>query len=675
MKLERLLSPDKIKGLELKNRVVMEALHHLYTPDGTCTERFKEYYYRRALGGVGLVIVGGCRFDDYGGSTAMMSLKSDDMIPGYKEFTDGMHERGAKVAVQLYHAGRYSRKKNVPEGKEALAPSAVYASYTHETPKEMTIDELKEIISNWADGALRAKKAGFDAVEIVTSAGYLIGQFLSSVTNLRTDEYGGSWENKTRFPKEVVAAVREAVGEDYPILMRISGNDFINGGNTNTEAISFCKLMEEAGVDALNVTGGWHETRIPQLPGNVPRGGYTYLAKTIKDAVSIPIIASNRITKPEDAENILALGRCDFIGIARPLVADPDWVKKAEEGRTDEIRGCVACNQGCLAKTFFGKPVECLVNGYAGREYLYKDREETSVKKDILVIGGGPAGCEFAIKAAELGHSVTLWEREKQLGGQLPIVAVPPGKQEFSNFTKYLEVMLRKNKVKIEYNKSVRPQDVPIGKFDEVIIATGTTPKTISLPIETDEIPVYTAADVLGGKYAVGKDVLIVGGGSVGCETAQYIVHQGAADEQQAFFLMTHQAESMERIHELMFNSDRNVTIVEIEKIGAGFEPGTGWPVMDDLKRMGVGLLSKSKLLSVGKEGANISITDKKDGSVKTAQIPCDTVILAVGSIPNNELYEALKDTLPNVHIIGDARNVGKVIDAIREADTLAVEI
>ncbi|MDR0851827.1 MAG: FAD-dependent oxidoreductase [Clostridiales Family XIII bacterium] len=670
MTYEHLFSPLIINKLKIKNRIVMQPMHLLYTPDGFCTERFREYYFKRAEGGTGLIITGGCKFDDFGGAFSMMSLESDDFIPGWKAFTDGMHERDAKVGVQLYHAGRYSHQKGLKPGLEAIAPSAVYSTFTRETPKEMTRDELKEIIEKWTEGAVRAKKAGFDLVEIVGSAGYLICQFLSPVTNLRTDEYGGSWENRTRFPLELVASLRAAVGPDYPLCMRISGSDFMPGSNTNKDAIEFAKLMDAAGIDLLNVTGGWHETKVPQLPGDVPRGGYTYLAANVKDVVNIPVLASNRITTPALAEKLLAIGRCDLIGISRPLLADPEWPVKALEGRADEIRGCVACNQGCLAKTFFAKPVECLVNGDAGREYLCRD-VKPKPSKDILVVGSGPAGCEFAIRASGYGHRVTLREKENTIGGQIPVAAVPPGKHEFRDLIRYYETMLKRCDVKVELGKEVT-EDC-IGDFDAVVLATGVRYRSISLPANSS-IPVYYASDVLSGNVVAGKNVVIVGGGSVGCETAQWLVHDASADGELLHFLMSVKAEPLDVLEAMIYHSDRTVNIVEIAKVGAGFDLGTGWPVLNDLKRMGVGTYGNSKLTEIRDRCVVFEQTDQ-EGNPKTVTVPCDTIIVAVGSESNNALYEKIKDQVANLHLIGDAHAVGKVIDAVREADLLAAEI
>lgn len=672
MKLNRIFTPITINGLELKNRIVMTAIHTLYSHDGHANDRFNQFYWKRAEGGVGLIIVGGCKFDDYGAAKGMMSLESDDYIPGWKAFTDGIHQRGGKVAVQLYHAGRYASSRDT--GKKPLAPSEVYASFSRETPKAMDKNEIKMVIEKWAAGALRAKKSGFDAVEIVGSAGYLISQFLSPLTNLRDDEYGGSWDNRCRFALEVVAAIREAVGEDYPIIMRIAGNDFVPGSNTNEEAVDFAKKLEVAGVDIISVTGGWHETKVPQLPGDVPRGNFTYLAAAVKKAVSIPVLASNRINDPALAEEMLALERCDLVGSARAMIADPNWCNKAKAGNLSEIRKCVACNQGCLAKTFFGQPVECLVNGYAGREYLYKDSKPNKLK-NILVVGAGPAGCEFAIKTAELGHKVTLWEKESKIGGQLPLVAAPFNKDEFNNLIKYYNTMLRKNNIKLELEKEATLDEIINSEFDEVVIATGAVTKTIPLPVKSNNIKIVAANDVLTGNIIPGKNVVIIGGGSVGCETALTLARRGSITPEQLYFHMSLKSESIDKIEEMLNSTDRNITIVEVAKtIGMGFDKGTGWPILNELKRLGVKSYTLSRTIEINENSVIIEKTNK-DESIEKVEIPYDTIILAVGSLPNNKLYESLKGKMSNIHNIGDSNNVGKIIDAIRDADKLALEI
>ena len=404
MQYPRLFTPIQIGSMTLKNRIVMPAMHHLYTENGYATPRFNEYYWKRVEGGAGLIIVGSCRFDGYGAKANSMSLAEDSTIPGWQEFTRGVHDRGGKVAVQLYHAGRYMPKADVPCGKDALSPSATFASYTRETAPEMSRQQIFDLLEDYAAGAHRAVEAGFDAVEISASSGYLLCQFLSPLTNLRTDEFGGSFENRCRFPLMVIEKVKAVLGDKTPLILRLGADDFVSGSNTLEDSMAFAPLAQQAGVDLFNVTGGWHETKIPQLTGDLPRGGLSYLGKGIRSVVSVPVMMCNRVTDPTTAEKLLALGRADLVGFGRPLIADPDLPNKALAAQAEQIRPCMACNQGCLANTFFDRPITCLVNGICGRELQYPIASAQTPKK-ILVIGGGPAGCEAALRAASRGAS------------------------------------------------------------------------------------------------------------------------------------------------------------------------------------------------------------------------------------------------------------------------------
>ncbi|MDR1320974.1 MAG: FAD-dependent oxidoreductase [Gracilibacteraceae bacterium] len=675
MELKRIFEPITINGLTLKNRLVMPAIHHLYTPEGYATERFNEYYWERAEGGVGLLIVGAIQFHRLGGGRMMMRLDDDRFIPGYKEFTDGVHQRDCKVAAQLYHAGRYTRLEALPEGEKPRGPSAVYSNFSKAMPQEMTVAEIKDTVEAWAAGAVRAQKAGFDAVEIIACGGYLITQFLSPLTNLRTDEYGGSVENRRRFPLEVIQAVRQAVGPNFPVFVRVAGNDFVKGSNTNTEIVEFAPQIEKAGADLLNVTGGWHESNVPQITADLPRAGYTYLAAAIKKVVAIPVIASNRLNDPIKAEETLALGRSDLINLGRTLIADPEWCNKAKEGRSDEIRRCVGCNQRCLASTFFGSPVACLINGRAGREYLFKDKKgKAPVSKNILVVGGGPGGCEFAIRAAERGHTVTLWERSDKIGGQLQTVAAPPSKYEFAHLAEYYRRVLEVSGVNLVLGKTATADEVLKNKFDVVAVAAGSTERTLHLPGAKGQIPVYRASQVLLEEVMPGKNVVVIGGGSVGCEVAQFLARKGAASEELIYFLMQHRAETTEKIYSLMDTSDRNVSIVEIlKKIGRGFEPGTDWPLKLDLKRLGVKQYASSEVISVNKD--TVILRTKTDAGEETKEIPCDAIVVAVGYQSENTLFEELKDKHPAVYNIGDSSAVGKISDAVQAANDIVVTL
>lgn len=665
MAFSRLFRPITVNGMELKNRILMPAMHHLYTENGRCTQRFTRYYCRRAEGGAGLLIVGSCRFDGYGAKENSMSLCSDDLIPGWREFTDAIHQRGCKTAVQLYHAGRYMPKKDVPCGGDALSPSAVYCPYTRETPPEMTVEQIHEVIANWAAGAVRAKKAGFDAVEIIGSAGYLIAQFLSPVTNLRTDDYGGSWENRCRFPLEVVRAVRAAVGPDYPILLRLGGSDFVDGSNTNREMAAFAPLAQEAGADLLSVTVGWHESKVPMITGDVPPGGLAWLAKAIKEAVTIPVAVGGRVNSPAAAEELLALGYADMIALGRPLLADPDFPGKAERGDAALIRPCVACNQGCLAGTFFDKPIQCLANPQCGREgELEFPRTEAPLR--VLVAGGGPAGCEAALRAAQKGHSVTLWEKSGALGGQLRLAALTPGRGEFRTLISYYEHALADAGVEVCFHKTASAQAVAEASFDRVVVAVGGAPNVTELPVLPAAVPVYTAAQVLSGEAVPGRRVVVVGGSFIGCLTAHTLARRGSLSPEQLFHLSIHRAETAENIDRLLNTSARTVTLVEKgPKIGFGFEPGTGWPCLGDLARLGVKKYPNTAVTQVGPFGVACEGTDK-EGNRFSRIIPCDTVVTASGVHPEDTLVKELEALGVEAVAAGNAAKLGKAMEAIR---------
>ena len=672
MEYSRLFSPMDINSLHLKNRIVMTAIQCNYTPNGYASDVLTEFYRERARGGAGLIIAGGCRFDDLCGSTPeMMSLKDDSYIDGYKAFTDEIHRCGAKIAVQLYHAGRYAKGRYL-NGGQALSPSATFSTYTRETAREMTPEDIRATISHWAEGAVRAKKAGFDAIEVVASAGYLICQFLSPLTNQRTDCYGGSWENRTRFPLELLHALREAVGEDYPIIFRISGNDFVPGSNTNIDAVRFAKLLDENGVDLISVTGGWHETKVPQLPGEVPTGMFTYLAAAVKDAVSCPVLSSNRQGDPRSAENLLAMGSADLVGLCRTLVADPEWPDKVREGRTDEIRPCVGCNQGCLASTFFGKSVQCLTNGRAGREYAVH-LAPAGTPQRILVVGGGPAGCECALRAAQRGHSVVLAEASGAIGGWVDVVAAPPGKHDFHKLVPYYETMLAKAGVRVLLRHTVTA-DEAMG-YDKVVVASGGSP--MQLRFDTDgSVDITTAVDVLKGECLPGRRVVVVGGGAVGTETVQYLAHESSLNAEQLYFLSVHQAETPEKIAALLNTSRREISVVEIaEKAFGGFDLGCSWPVVKDLKRYSIPIYTSTAVSSI-RDGVVLAKKTNQDGSTEEISLPCDTLIIAAGTVPNTKLYDELVERgHKQVRLIGNAVKTGRILDAIHQAIDCAAEL
>lgn len=678
MEYKHLGSPKKIGTMELKNRTVMTAMVLNYCEDGPdggyVNDRLINFYAERAKGGTALIIAGGIATDNYVGYRYMMRLNDDKYIPGMKRMADAVHANGGKLCLQLMQTGRYGKTEAVFGDVNTLSASAVPTSFSPDIPREMTKEEIKMVIEKAAKAAVRAKIAGADAVEICGNSGYMISQYLSEITNKRTDEYGGSFENRCRFGLEMIRAMREAVGTDYPLILRVAGNQYMPGGYGVSESVQFCKLAEQAGVDAIDATGGWHETVIPQLPGDVPKGAFVYLAEEIKKAVSIPVISSNRHNDPKEAEAVLACEQADFIGLCRVLLSDPEWANKALGEKEREIRKCLACNQGCFATSFAHKPVKCLFNSYVGRE-----AEEWAIKsaekvKNILVVGAGAAGCEFAYRAASRGHQVTIWEKDNKIGGMVNVAAIPPAKSEFFNIPEFMGAMLQKYNVKVILNKEATVEEIKKYSFDEVVIATGAEAKRI--PIEVPEgVSVYTAEEILRKEKMAGKHVLVLGGGSVGCETADYMAQEGAVNAEKMFFFLTQKAESTEFLSKMLSGSSRNVTIVDLVRLGANYDYGCAWPVMKDLKRLGVKMYPYSKLLSIDKEGYHIETTDRKTKETSVVSAPVDTVVLAVGYSSNNCLAKQLEAAGISVHNIGDSNKVGKVMDAIFEADNLAAEI
>ncbi len=659
----KLFEPIQIRNMTVKNRIVMTAMHLNYTPTGEVTDQLIDFYAERVAGGVGMIVIGGCSIDVVGSMPMMIGGHDDKFLPGLTRFVEEMKKVDSEcmVCAQLYQAGRYAYSWLM--GQQPISASALSSSFNPEMPRALEIGEIPEVQQRYADAALRFKKAGFDTVEIIGSAGYLISQFLSPASNKREDEYGGSFENRARFGEEIVQKVRRAVGDDYPVMMRVAGADMVPGGHTNAQSAQACVIFEKAGVDLFNVTAGWHESKTPQITMSVPRGAFAHFAHGIRKQVGVPVIACNRFNDPLLAEEVLRNGLSDMIGMARALIADPELPNKAKAGKFGLIRNCIACNQGCFDHVFFGEEINCLVNYRAGREGKYKELPKADPVKNVVVVGGGPAGCEAARVAAERGHKVTLLEKSERLGGGIHLCAAPPGRGEFIQLARYHEAALKDLGVDVRPCADATKYVVAELKPDEVIFAAGAEPIMPSFAEGAAMKNVFLARDVLLGKERCYGDTVIIGGGAVGCETALYLTQQGVIRPEVAAFLIESDAETADRVKELLNEPVRNVYLVEmLPKIGKDIGKSTRWTMMKELARMKVDIRKKTKVLGIEAGGVRV---ENPEG--ESLLIPCENVVLSVGYKSDVALADSLTEAGFHVTMIGDAKKPRMAIDAVAE--------
>ena len=652
-----LFEPIFINSTEIKNRIYMPAMHLNMAFNYEVTDRLTAFYAERAKGGAGMIVVGYATIDENSGNAGNIGAHKDEFIPGLKRLANAIKSNGARSAVQLNHAGRYNFSFFM-DGRQPVAPSAVASKMTHETPKALEIDEIKEIIRNFASAAGRVKEAGFDAVEILSGTGYLISEFLSPLTNLRDDEYGGPIENRMRFGLEVMDAVKAEVGASFPLIVRMNGNEFMRGGSSPDDLRKYAVNLVKHGVDAICVNVGWHEARVPQILTEVPRGVFGYLARGIKEQVDVPVIASHRINDPDLAREMISDGMCDMAALGRSLIADPYFPYKAQNGREKDIVHCVACAQGCFDHLFQLKHVECLCNPMAGHE-CELNVDVTDAPKKVLVAGGGAAGMSAAMGAFRKGHDVVLYEKSDILGGQLLLAGAPPGREEFKGFADDLAAQLAASKIKTVMNTEVTPDIIEKEKPDHVILATGAVP--LAVPIEGADLPhVLQAWDVLSGKTFTGKDVVIIGGGAVGVETALYLSEKGTLSAEGVKFLLVNRAETPEMIYEMAVNGTKNITVIEmLDKIGKDIGKSTKWAMFQDVRRRKIRTQTGTKAVKITSEGVIV------DNNGETVLMKADTVVIAAGSKPYNPLKETLEQMGIPMSSAGDAEKIGKAFDAV----------
>ena len=689
MENRKLFTPIKIGNVELPNRMIMAAMETGFCndTDSLINDKIVNYFKLRAKGHPGLIIVGGGMIDPENRATKdMINICDDTSLEGLKRLTDAIHEEGTKCFIQLLHAGAYARS-SVYDGPGPVAPSPVKSNFTGEVPHELTVEEILRIEKLYGQAVDRARRAGFDGVEICTNSGYLHGQFLSAVTNKRTDKYGGDLDHRLTFLRETLAEIRSAVGDDFPVSVRLGGNDLVPGGNTLEDAVEVAKAAEQAGASMISVTGGWHEAQVPQVTPDVPAGVYFLFGRKIKEAVTIPVTQSNRMN-PQLAEEIVGNGITDMITMARPFLAEPQLADKAKAEDYGSIRPCLSCNQGCLDNLMRQREIHCLVNATVGREdVLAPDgvAAEDIPAEDpsrILVVGAGVAGLEFARVAASKGHDVTIWEKSLQTGGQVNLASVPESKRTFSKIIDYLTDACLQAGVGLamgmEASADAIAASLEDGTFDKVVIAAGAVP--ITPHIDTEEgANVVQAWDVLAGDAATGNKVAVIGGGAVGVETAVHLAKEGTLTPEQFTFLYKNHVESPEYLESLLYKGVKDVSLLEMTpKIGKDIGPTTKWIAMTDLKKHGVKQHKNSRVLRITGEGVYYEFIDPKAENPQPEErfLEADTVVLAIGAKPEDGLYGKLSSKYEGrIYNIGDSSGIGKAIDAIEAAYKLAAEI
>ncbi|HEU4950994.1 MAG TPA: NADPH-dependent 2,4-dienoyl-CoA reductase [Holophagaceae bacterium] len=666
----RLLEPLDLGFTTLKNRVLMGSMHTGLEEERGGFDRLAAFYAERAKGGVGLIVTGGIspnlrgRLMPFGAQ-----LSWPWQVARHRKVTEAVHAAGGKIAMQILHGGRYSYHPF------AVAPSAVKSPITPWKPSALSARGVRATIRDYARCARLAQRAGYDGVEIMGSEGYLINQFIAARTNRRTDEWGGSYANRMRFPLEIMKAVRDAVGPDFILIFRLSMLDLVPDGSSWEEVVELAKALEAAGVTILNTGIGWHEARVPTIATMVPRGAFTWVTRRLKGEVSIPLVTTNRINAPDVAEAILAAGDADMVSMARPLLADPDFVAKAAAGRPEAINTCIACNQACLDHIFRGKPATCLVNPRAARE-TELTFTPTPAPKRLAVVGGGAAGLSFAAHAAERGHRVTLFEAAPELGGQLNLAKRVPGKEEFYETLRYFRGRLAEAGVELRLGAKAGAAD--LAGFDEVILASGVVPRSPDLP-GLDHPKVISYPDLLSGRKAAGARVAIIGAGGIGFDVAEYLVQDGQSPDLATFLREwgvdadhAHRGGLLPKPEGLHAKREVYLCQRKADRMGASLGKTTGWIHRAALKSAKVKMLSGVSYERVDDRGLWI-----REGQGEPRCLEVDSVILCAGQLSNRDLLSDLQAAGRPVHLIGGAALAAELDAqrAIRDGAELAARI
>lgn len=628
--LSPIFSPISVGSVKIKNRLAVAPMVTCFCDkEGMATDRFIAYHEAKARGGWGLIIVEDYAVDPAGRGFWTAGLWKDEQIASHAKLVEKVHCTGTKIVAQIYHAGRQTTSGLI--GSQPVCPSPLACPALGEVPRELTVEEIRYIVSQFGDTARRAQQAGFDGVEVHGAHGYLVAEFMSKYANKRVDEYGGPLGNRLRFPLEIIADIREKCGPDFLIDFRISGDEKVAGGRTIEETKAIAVQLEEAGVDMLHITAGTYESSWAIIPPmQIGTGWIVDYAAEVKSVVSIPVITVGRINDPLLAESILLSGKADLIAMGRASLADPELPNKFLEGRYEDIRQCIGCQQGCLEVLFRNEPIGCLVNPSCGYEYLDELKRAKSPRR-VTVVGGGPAGMEAARAAALAGHEVTLYEKMGRLGGQFAVAAVAPGKGDVAAYLSWASRQIEKLGVHIKLNTEYTAEACRKEKPDNVIVATGATSAKPAIPGIDGENVSY-AVDVLSGRIPAAGTVVIAGGGVIGCETAVYLASLGKA-----------------------------VTIVEMLPSIARDEEGTRrFMLMKMMEEAKITVCTDSEITEIAADG----VTTKKDGD--SCRIPADAVVLAFGMTSNNSLAKELEGQI-TLTVVGDAAKARKALEAIRE--------